>query len=231
MTCQEDKNGIFKLDILKMLLDHSHREANLFWTRNNIFIISNLTAFGLAIKWAFNDTNPAPKMAKIIIGCVGILFCIIWFLFNKIGRRMNHVWVKDAKDLAKCNNAIKPLTKNSLGEDTPSEASNCLGKLNSLFKSATCLNYLVILLFLVAWCLLIFLSEPINSSSFSQAYSKTIEQLNDVGINKGHLYLRSSNYDSTKKIYILLFEDTKSTVTYQINFDTSEKRIVNYIKK
>jgi len=152
------------------------------------------------------------------------------------GIRMNQAWMKDARALVNTrNDDIKNFTKNALGDLNESDNRNCLNKRQIKKPSATCLNYLIIILFGLSWIILIFVAnfrtKPIIASSFSQAYSKTIEQLSDVGINKDHLYLRSSNYDNTKKIYTLLFEDSKSIVTYQINFDIYEKRIVNYTKK
>jgi hypothetical protein len=155
----EKKNkGINKVEVLKLLLESSFKEANLFWIRNNLFIISNIAAFGIALKWGFSTKDPAPDIAMKIMSFIGLCFCIIWFMFNSVGRRMNHVWMEDAKVLVKSDDDIKMLTQNAFGEDTPSEAAGSTSKLNIRFKSATYINYLIIILFGLAWFTLFLLT-------------------------------------------------------------------------
>jgi hypothetical protein len=154
-----------KFEVVKFLLERSHTEAQIFWQRNNFMFLANTTLIG-AVFFAFYANSSHAKdyeAVRPIVGCSGIFITIIWLLFNKVGRRMNHAYMEDAKRVANQDEVLKSYFANSLGRSTPSEAIEKAGQpliQKAAVLSATMVNYFFILGFLAAW--LFVLLRPIQ---------------------------------------------------------------------
>ena len=146
-----------KIDVLKLLMERSHAEARLFWTRNHFMFITSTALLGTAFFYFFIKvpTNPPPNEVKTAVSFAGLFVTLIWFMFNKVGRRMNHVYMQDAKNLAKGNELLLSLFAESLGNKTPSESVKSKGepffKKIEKYYSATMINYIFIVGFICAW--------------------------------------------------------------------------------
>ncbi|UTW63057.1 hypothetical protein KFE98_02565 [bacterium SCSIO 12741] len=105
-------------------------------------------------------TDPTPDnfSLKMIVCLGGIFISIIWWFFNRAGRRLNHVYVEDAKSIAQSDNEIHKYYSNSLSDKTPSEAVLKPRKIIAFnvkkYLAPTWLNYYVIYGFNIAWIIL-----------------------------------------------------------------------------
>ncbi|WP_439587653.1 RipA family octameric membrane protein [Hydrogenophaga sp.] len=146
-------------DAVKFLLERSHVEAQLFWQRNNFMFLANTAFIGTVFLKFYLDSDVKAEAANAIrplIASAGLFLTLIWGLFNKVGRRMNHVYLADAKRLAQDDQAIRAIFQHSLGNNSPSESVTTAGeplvpKIQASGWSATMLNYIFILGFAVAW--------------------------------------------------------------------------------
>ena len=144
-------------DVVKTLLERSHTEAQIFWQRNNFMFLANTALLGATFFNFYANPSSATVYEAIrpIVACAGIFITVIWLLFNKVGRRMNHAYMQDAKRLVQQDEVLKSLFIHSLGNSTPSEAIEKAGRplvqKISDAMSATMVNYFFICGFLIAW--------------------------------------------------------------------------------
>jgi hypothetical protein len=156
-----------RIEALKFLMERSHFEAQLLWQRNNFMFITSTALLGASFYYFFINVpeRPPSNEIKTVASVSGIFVALIWFAFNKVGRRMNQVYVQDAKNLCNEDEVLSQIFKNSLGEKTPSESvekkGNPLISKIKRFWSATMINYIFISGFITAW--LYVLIRPIGS--------------------------------------------------------------------
>ena len=163
--CENEE--ISKIDVLKLLMERSHAEAQLFWQRNNFMFITSTALLGAAFYYFFINVpkNPPSNEIKTVVSISGIYVAFVWFSFNKVGRRMNHVYMQDAKNLSNEDELLSEIFRNSLGGKMPSESVEAkneplIHKINN-FWSATMINYIFIFGFIAAWLYVLF--RPIGS--------------------------------------------------------------------
>jgi len=115
--------------------------------------VINAAVYSLSIRWYLQENDKLPHIIGQSLALFGMVFCAIWWLFNKAGRKMNHAWIKDAKSLVSKDPYLKVLTINALGNDTPSGDTNSGKKIPRMktLLAATKLNYYIIILFGTAW--------------------------------------------------------------------------------
>ncbi|WP_045859164.1 RipA family octameric membrane protein [Teredinibacter purpureus] len=162
-----EKDELSKMDAITLLMERSHAEAQLFWQRNNFLFLTNTALLGAAFYYFFINVpvdSPSSEI-KTVVSISGLYVSLIWFLFNKVGRRMNHVYMQDAKNIATSDPLLLTLFENSLGDKVPSEAVSKAGrplvdKINHNL-SATMVNYTFIAGFLAGWVYV--LLRPIGS--------------------------------------------------------------------
>lgn len=144
-------------DVLKTLLERSHAEAQIFWQRNNFMFLANTALLGATFFnfYANPSSSTVYEAIRSIVACAGVFITVIWLLFNKVGRRMNHAYMQDAKRIAQQDEVLKSIFNHSLGNSTPSEAIEKAGRpliqKISPVMSATMVNYFFIFGFLIAW--------------------------------------------------------------------------------
>ncbi len=160
-THKRIKKKLTELEFIRFLIERAHDEAKLFWHRNNFMFLTNTAMLGYAFYYFFLDppTNISEGEAKIVISVSGIFVSLIWLGFNKIGRRMNHVYVQDAKNIVMKNDELNKIFANSLDAKTPSESVEKRRKLKIFrgnYWSATMLNYVFIMGFILAWLYILF---------------------------------------------------------------------------
>ncbi len=132
-----------ELEAIKFLMDCGFKEATLFWNRNGVFLLANLATFSASFAYLTNSEQPVGWGLRIGIGLFGVILCSIWALVVQAGRRMNHVWVHEAKQVAERLNHIN--IKNALN-GTPSDSVSKGG-----VPSATRLMYWLATVFGIVW--------------------------------------------------------------------------------
>lgn len=119
-----DKDDLSKIDALKLLMERSHFEAQLFWQRNNFMFVTSTTLLGASFYYFFinaPERTPSDEI-KTVVSISGLYISMVWAAFNKVGRRMNHAYMQDAKNLSNDDPVLSELVKRSLGDKTPSES-------------------------------------------------------------------------------------------------------------
>lgn len=130
-------------EALKFLVENGFKEANLFWIRNSVFLLSNLAAVSAAFAYLTSSDTCIDWGLRVGIAAFGVLLCGVWFMVVRASRRMNHLWMDQAKIVAA--RLAHAEIRNAL-EDTPSDAVTK----NSPTGATTIMPYLV-LLFALAW--------------------------------------------------------------------------------
>lgn len=167
MNLKFKANGeLSKVEVLKLLMERSHAEAQLFWQRNNFMFLVSTALLGAAFNCFFLNI-PDPKPAneiKTAFSISGIFLSFVWLAFNKVGRRMNHVYMQDAKNIAKNDELLRKIFENTLGDKTPSESvkkkEQPLCRKIEKYHSATMINYIFIFGFVAAWLFVLFKPIP-----------------------------------------------------------------------
>lgn len=119
-TKTQENNDSLKFQELKFLIEQHYKEVAHFWTRTNILLITNVAAFGgvLSKIYTENSLNTTPR---IIISLLGLLFCCIWFVVNRITVYYEKRWLDDARRLAQSNCHLKSVCYLSLGFREPGD--------------------------------------------------------------------------------------------------------------
>ncbi|WP_421895129.1 hypothetical protein [Marinoscillum sp.] len=131
------------IEVIKFLIECSYKEGTLFWNRNSVFLLANLATFSAAFAYFTGSDEPIHWAIRIGVGVFGAILCIIWILVIQAGRRMNHIWVHEARKLA--HNADQKEILNALN-GVPS-GSISKGKI----QSATILMYWLAIVFMMVW--------------------------------------------------------------------------------
>jgi len=152
----EQKN---EFEVLKFLLDNGFKEAALFWSRNNVFLLVNLASLSAALAY-FSNASGGNEPMRIGVSVFGALICVIWAFVIRAGRAMNHTWVDQAKEVAS-RLGVSEITT-ALGK-TPSEGASGRTPWKLDYKSATSLMFFVATLFGLAWALIGILGPKIFS--------------------------------------------------------------------
>ena len=136
------------MEALKFLMDCAFREAALFWSRNNVFLIANLATFSAAFAYLTAEDVAIAWPVRLGLSLFGVALCVIWLLVIKAGRHMNHTWTDQAKKLAATlgSNEIQQAL-----EGTPSDAVTKGSR-----TGATLLMYWLAAMFGVVWMCLYF---------------------------------------------------------------------------
>jgi len=90
-----------EFEVLRFLMECSFKEAGLFWRRNSVLLAANLASFAAAFGYLTSADDPISWSARMLVGIFGVFLCAIWALTIASGRFMNHVWVSEAKQVAK----------------------------------------------------------------------------------------------------------------------------------
>lgn len=94
-----DKDDLSKIDALKLLMERSHFEAQLFWQRNNFMFVTSTALLGASFYYFFinaPERTPSDEI-KTVVSISGLYISMVWAAFNKVGQRMNHAYMQDAK--------------------------------------------------------------------------------------------------------------------------------------
>ena len=139
------------LEALKFLMDCAFREASLFWSRNNVFLIANLATFSAAFAYLTGQDTSVAWPVRLGLSLFGVAMCVIWVLVIKAGRHMNHSWTEQAKKLAATLGSDE--IKQAL-DGTPSDAVS-----KESPTGATLLMYGLAIMFGLVWLCLYFVGK------------------------------------------------------------------------
>ena len=144
---------------LKFLIEQHFKEVAHFWTRTNVFLITNVAAFGGVLSKIYSE-NPLSTVPLIIISLLGLAFCVIWYHVNRVAVYYEKRWLADARRLAQLNPQLKSVYYLSLGfreqKDHTKENLDWFGdQFLDLRRprgfSATNWMYVIIILFGISW--------------------------------------------------------------------------------
>lgn len=146
-------NAKTQFEMIKFLVERAHVEATLFWQRNNFMFLTNTALLGTAfINFYLKAPTPKPQSEyKLAMAISGLIITSVWLIFNKVGKRMNHAYMKDAKKISSSNKELSQVFQYSLGDKIPSSEKG-----QKRFLAATTLNYFFIAGFGVAWICVLF---------------------------------------------------------------------------
>ncbi len=139
-------------ETLKFLMECSFKEAALFWQRNSVMLAVNLASFGAAFSYLSSTSKPFDLTERVLICLFGMALSTVWMLLTAAGRKMNHDWVDQAREVA------DKLDQNQIKQaliETPSDSidpSFNFPKPNSF--SATKLMYFLAGVFTLGWLIL-----------------------------------------------------------------------------
>lgn len=143
-------------DDFKFLIEQHYKEVNNYWTRNNVFVVIVIAAFGGLISNLFSE-NPMPEYIVFILSIFGIIFCIIWQKVNKMSVYYFARWLQDAKRIIKDDDNQKEICICSLRfYDSKNNHSDILKKPKG--KGATDLIKYMIWLIMSVWILIMIYS-------------------------------------------------------------------------
>lgn len=144
---------------LHFLIDQHFKEVAHFWTRTNVFLVTNVAAFGGALS-LLNPDNMKNKWTLMSVSIAGMIFCFIWYFINSITKYYEKRWLYDAKRLAESNDTLKLTYFISLGfreNKKHTKKRKCwfddedLDLRRPNFLSATDLMYCIISLLFAGW--------------------------------------------------------------------------------
>lgn len=99
---------------LKFLIEQHFKEVSHFWTRTNVFLVTNIAAFGAVLSNIYSE-YPISFRHQVAISILGFIFCGIWYFINRIAVYYEKRWLVDAKRLAESNPRLKSTFYISLG--------------------------------------------------------------------------------------------------------------------
>lgn len=139
-------------------MEASHREANLFWIRNTVFLgVQTAGLIGIYTRMT-SDKAFAPSLAERIgLAVFGLAACFLWFIVTSSGRRLNHGYFNDARALVALKTPLKDLRGWTCLDNV---ASKSVGKLRWHTTSTTAAMYCLILVFAAAWIAVAFTTSP-----------------------------------------------------------------------
>lgn len=133
------------MEVIKFLMDCSYKEGTLFWNRNSVFLLANLATFSAVFAYFTSSDEPIHWVIRIGMGLFGTILCTIWILVIQAGRKMNHIWVHEARKLANEADMKQILSAlNGVPSDSISKAKT---------QSATILMYWLASVFIIVWIL------------------------------------------------------------------------------
>ncbi len=85
----------FPLETYKLLTDLLQHEEDLFWRRNEVFLVINggmITLLGLILPRQVVAVAPAVKVISLAICTVGVIMCLLWLIVIKRGEAFYNYW-------------------------------------------------------------------------------------------------------------------------------------------
>jgi len=112
-------------DLVKFLVERAHAEGQIFWIRNSVF----LTVHAVGLAWVLQGTDKVGELAGLTVvvsGIFGVVLAIIWHRITFLGRKLNHAWLQDAKDIVCLDHRLRAAFRLSLSKDgsTTSQAAS-----------------------------------------------------------------------------------------------------------
>jgi hypothetical protein len=149
---------MIKDDYIKLLLDSSFKEANLFWVRNSAFFVVQALLLGFVINIIFKDITTMTSQQRdnfylilYILKIFGLLISLFHIIVIAYSRHYNLIWFNKLKNLLATN------TKYEEG-DINKDLYNVLNKYDCICMprvNVITFTLLIPIIFIILWILLI----------------------------------------------------------------------------
>jgi hypothetical protein len=147
-----------KDDYIKLLLESSFKEANLFWVRNSAFFVVQALLLGFVINIVFKDLSIMSSQQEnkfytivLLLKIIGLIIALFHIIVIAYSRHYNLIWFNKLKN-------VTATTQKYEEDDIDKDLYNVLDKYDSVCVpkvNVITFTTLIPILFLIFWIILI----------------------------------------------------------------------------